>query len=100
LKYYPRHLTSSVGGVILSPVGEGNPRLNSMVNLAAVLNTKLDHTLDELGKVRTEVAELCDECAARHYLDGGSPTPVEIQQPYRSPPCGRFDYGTQTAGPR
>jgi hypothetical protein len=48
LKYYPRHLTNSAGGVIVSPVGEGNPKLNSMVNLAAVLNTNLDHALDEL----------------------------------------------------
>jgi hypothetical protein len=29
-----------------------------MVNLTAVLNTELDHALDELGKVRAEVAEL------------------------------------------
>jgi hypothetical protein len=58
LKYYPRHSTGSAGGVIASPVGEGNPRLNNMVNLAAVLNIKLDHALDELGKVRAEVAEL------------------------------------------
>jgi hypothetical protein len=65
-----------------------------MVNLAAVLNTELDHTFDELGKVREEVAELLVECAARHYLDGGSPAPVGIQHPYRSPPRGRFDYGT------
>jgi hypothetical protein len=65
-----------------------------MVNLAIVLNTELDHALDELGKVRVEVAELCAECAARHYLDGGSPAHVGIQHPYRSPPCGRFDYGT------
>jgi hypothetical protein len=65
-----------------------------MVNLAVVLNTELDHALDELGKVRAEVAELRTECAARHYLDGGSPTPVGIQHPYRSPPCGHFDYGT------
>jgi hypothetical protein len=78
LKYYPRRLTGSAGGVIISSVGEGNPRLNSMVNLAAVLNTELDHALDELGKVRVEVAELRVECAARHYLDGGSPTPVGI----------------------
>jgi hypothetical protein len=94
LKYYPRRSTGSAGGVIASPVGEGNPRLNSMVNLAAVLNTELDHTLDELGKVRAEVAELRAECIARHYLDGGSPAPVGIQHPYRSPPRGRFDYGT------
>jgi hypothetical protein len=51
LKYYSRCSTSSARGVIVSPVGEGNPRLNSMVNLAAVLNTELDHALDELGKV-------------------------------------------------
>jgi hypothetical protein len=94
LKYYPRRSTGSAGGVIVSPVGKGNPRMSSMVNLAAVLNTELDHTLDELGKVRAEVAELRAECATRHYLDGGSPAPVGIQHPYHSPPCGRFDYGT------
>jgi hypothetical protein len=94
LKYYPRHLTGSAGGVIVSPVGEGNPRLNSMVNLAVVLNTELDHALDELGKVWAEVVELRAECAACHYLDGGSPAPVRIQHPYRSSPRGRFDYGT------
>jgi hypothetical protein len=91
LKYYPCHSTGSAGGVIVSPFGEGNP---SMVNLAAVLNTKLDHTLDELGKVRAEVAELRAKCATRHYLDGGSPSPIGIQHLYRSPPRGRFEYGT------
>jgi hypothetical protein len=78
LKYYPRHTTGSAGRVIVSPVGEGNPRLSSVVNLAAVLNIELDHTLDELGKVPAEVAELRAECVARHYLDGGSPAPVGI----------------------
>jgi hypothetical protein len=71
-----------------------------MVNLATVLNTELDHTLDELGKVRVEVAKLCVECAARHYLDGGSPAHVWIQHLYRSLPCGRFEYVPLTAGPR
>jgi hypothetical protein len=94
LKYYLRHSTGSAGGVIVSPVGEGNPRLNSMVNLVIMLNTELDHALDELGKVRAKVAELRAECVARHYLDGGPPAPVGIQHPYRSPPCGRFNYGT------
>jgi hypothetical protein len=94
LKYYPRRSTDNAGGVIVLPVGEGNPRLNSMVNLVTVLNIELDHALDELGKVRAEVAELRAECAACHYLDGGSPAPVGIQHPYRSPPHGRFDYGT------
>jgi hypothetical protein len=94
LKYYPRRSTGSAGGVIASPVGEGNPRLNSMVNLAVVLNIELDHVLDEFGKVWTEVAELRAKCTARHYLDGGSPAPVGIQHPYSSPSHGRFDYGT------
>jgi hypothetical protein len=94
LKYYPRHSTGSAGGVIVLPVGEGNPRLNTMVNLVVVLNTELDHALDKLGKVRAEVAELCAERAALHYQDDGSPALVGIQHPYRSPPRGRFDYGT------
>jgi hypothetical protein len=81
LKYYPCRLIGSAGGVIVSPVGEGNPRLNNMVNLAVVLNTELDHTLHELGKVQAEVVELRAECEAHHYLDGGSPTPVGIQHP-------------------
>jgi hypothetical protein len=50
LKYYPRRSSGSAGGVIVSPVGERNPRLNSMVNLVVVLNTELDHAFDELGK--------------------------------------------------
>jgi hypothetical protein len=65
-----------------------------MVNLVAMLNTELDHALDELGKVQAEVAKLHVECVARHYLDGGSTAPVGIQHPYHSPPHGRFDYGT------
>jgi hypothetical protein len=94
LKYYPRRSTGSAGGVIVSPVGEGKPRLNSTDNLVGVLNTELDDTLDELGKVQAEVAELRAECSACHYLDGGSPAPVGIQHSYRSLPRGRFDYGT------
>jgi hypothetical protein len=49
-KYYTHRSTGSAGGVIVSPVGEGNPRLNSIVNLVTMLNTELDHALDELGK--------------------------------------------------
>jgi porphobilinogen deaminase len=64
-----------------------------MVNLVAVLNTELDHALDELDKVRAEVAELHAERAVHHYQDGGSTAPVGIQHPYHSPPYGRFDYG-------
>jgi hypothetical protein len=67
LKYYPRRSTGSAGGVIVSPVGDGNPRLNNMVNLAAVLNVELDHAHDKLGKARVEIVELRAEHAARHY---------------------------------
>jgi hypothetical protein len=95
LKYYPCSSTGSAGGVIISPVSEGNPRLNSMVNLVVVLNTKQDHSLDELGKARAEIAELHAERAARHYQDGGSPAPIGIQHPYRSSPHGLFSYGTR-----
>jgi hypothetical protein len=67
LKYYPHHLTGSTRGVIVSPVGEGNPRLGSMVNLVVVLNTKMDHALDELGKARAEIAELRAERAEHRH---------------------------------
>jgi hypothetical protein len=69
LKYYPCCSTGSAGGVIVSPIGEDNLRLNSMVNLAAMLNTELDHALDEFGKVQVEVVELRVDCTTRHYLD-------------------------------
>jgi hypothetical protein len=65
-----------------------------MVNLVTVLNTELDHAIDELGKAWAEIMELCAKRAARHYQDGGSPAPVGIQHPCRSPPHGRFAYGT------
>ena len=93
LKYYPRRSSGSTGGVIVSPVGEGNPRLSSTVNLAAVLNTELDHALDELSRARAEIALLRVECAERRHLDGGSPAPVGTQHPYRSPRRGRQSYG-------
>jgi hypothetical protein len=64
LKYYPCRSTDNTGGVIVSLVGEGNPRLSSMVNLIAMLNTELDHALDELGKAQAEIMELCAEHAS------------------------------------
>jgi hypothetical protein len=63
LKYYPRRLIGSTRGEIVSPVGECYHRLSSMVNLVVVLNTKLDHALDELSKARAEIAELRAERA-------------------------------------
>jgi hypothetical protein len=78
LKYYPHHSTGKTGSVIVSPVGDDNPRLSSMVNLVAVLNTEWDHTLDELGKVRAEIVELCAERVECHHQEDGSPDPVVL----------------------
>jgi hypothetical protein len=43
LRYYPRRPSGSTKGVVVSRVGEDNPRLSSIVNLAAVLNMELNH---------------------------------------------------------
>jgi hypothetical protein len=93
LKYYPRCPSGSTGGVVVSPVGEDNPRLSSTVNLAAVLNMELDHALDELSRARAEIAQLRAERAERRHLEDGSPTPVGTQHPYRSPQRGHHAYG-------
>jgi hypothetical protein len=55
LRYYPQRPSGSIGGMVVSPVGEDIPRLSSTVNLAAVLNTELDHALDELSRARAEI---------------------------------------------
>jgi hypothetical protein len=88
LKYYPHRPSGSTGGVIVSLIGEDNPRLSSTVNLAAVLNTELDHALDELSRAHAEIAQLRAERAERHHLDDGSPAPVRTQHPFCSPRCG------------
>jgi hypothetical protein len=93
LKYYPRRPSGNTGGVIVSPIGEDNPRLSSTINIAAVLNTELDHALDELSRARAEIAQLRAERAERRHLDDGSPAPVGTQHPYRSPRCGHQPYG-------
>jgi hypothetical protein len=62
--------------VIVLPVSEGNPRLSSMVNLVTVLNTKLDHALDKLGKARAVIAEMRAERAERCHQEDGSLTPI------------------------
>jgi hypothetical protein len=93
LKYYPCRPSGSTGGVIVSHVGKDNPRLSSTVNLAVVLNTKLDHALDELSRARAEIAQLRAEHAERRHLEDGSPAPVGTQHPYRSPRRGQQAYG-------
>jgi hypothetical protein len=93
LRYYPRRPSGSIGGVVVSPVGEDNPRLSRRVNLAAVLNTELDHALDELSWARAEIAQLRADRAERRHLEDGSPAPVRTQHPYRSPRRGHHAYG-------
>jgi hypothetical protein len=58
LRYYLRHPSDNTGGVVVSPVGEDNPRLSSTVNLAVMLKTELDHALEELCRARVEIAQL------------------------------------------
>jgi hypothetical protein len=94
LKYYPYRLTGSTGSVIVSHVGEGNPRSISMVNLVAVLNTEVDHALDELGKAQAEIVKLHAKHAERRHQEDGSLAPIGTQHPYRSSPHGRYAYGT------
>jgi hypothetical protein len=93
LKYYPRRPSHSTGGVVVSPVGEDNPRLSSTCNLAAVLNTELDHALDDLSRARAEIAQLRAERAEHRHLADGSPAPIGTQHPYRSPQRGHHAYG-------
>ena len=57
LKYYPHRPSGSTGGVVVSPVGEDNPRLSSTVNLAVVLNMELDRS--EERRVGKECASMC-----------------------------------------
>jgi hypothetical protein len=93
LKYYPRRPSGSTGGMIVSHIGEDNPRLSSIVNLVVVLNTELDHALDELSRARAEIAQLRAERAERRHLEDGSPATVGTQHPYRSPRHGHQAYG-------
>jgi hypothetical protein len=93
LRYYPRRPSGSIGGVVVSPFGEDNPRLSSTVNLAVVLNTELDHALDELSRTHAEITELLAERVERRHLEDGSPAPVGTHHPYRSPQRGHHAYG-------
>jgi hypothetical protein len=100
LRYYPRRPSGSTGGLVVSPIGEDNPRLSSIVNVAIVLNTELDHALDELCRARTEIAQLRAERVEHRHLTDGSPTPVGTQHPYLSPRRGCHLYGNPDCGTR
>jgi hypothetical protein len=79
--------------VIVSSVGKYNPRFSSTVNLAVVLNTELDHALDELSRARAEIIQLRAERVERRHVDDGSPAPVGTQHLYCSPRRGHQSYG-------
>jgi hypothetical protein len=51
LKYYHCRSTGSSRGVIVSLVGDGNPRMNNMANLVAMLNTELDTPLTSWARL-------------------------------------------------
>jgi hypothetical protein len=89
----PRRSSGSTGGMVVSPVGEDNPRLSNTVNLAVVLNMELDNALDELSRARAEIAQLQADRAERRHLEDGPPTPVGTQHSYRSPRHGHHAYG-------
>jgi hypothetical protein len=93
LRYYPHRPSGNTGGMVVTPISEDNPRLSSTVNLASMLNTKLDHALDELSRSRAEIAQLWAERAERRHLEDGSPAPIGTQHPYRSPQRGHHAYG-------
>jgi hypothetical protein len=63
--------------MVVSPVGEYNPRLSSTINLGAMLNTELNHALDKLCRARAEIAQLQAERAEHRHLADGSTAPVE-----------------------
>jgi hypothetical protein len=100
LKYYPCRPSGSTGGVIVSPVGEDNPRLSSTVNLAAVLNTELDNALDKLSRARAEIAQLRAERAERRHLEDGSPLPSRLITHTAHLGVDTRLMATPTAGPR
>jgi hypothetical protein len=92
-RYYLHRPSGSTRGMVVSPAGDDNLRLSSMVNLAAVLNTELDHALDELSRARAEIAQLRAERVEHRQLEDWSPAPVGTQHPYRSPHRGHHAYG-------
>jgi hypothetical protein len=67
--------------------------LSSTVNLVAVLNTELDHALDELSRARAEIAQLRAEHAEHRHLEDGSPALVGTQHPYCPPQREYHAYG-------
>jgi hypothetical protein len=93
LRYYPRRPHGNTRGVIASPIGEYNPRLSCTVNLAIMLNTELNHALDEQSRACDEIPQLRSERAERRHLEDGSLAPIGTQHLYHSPQRGYHVYG-------
>jgi hypothetical protein len=100
LRYYPHRPSDNTGGVVVSPVGEDNPRLSSTINLATVLNTELDHTLDELSRARAEIAQLQTERVEHRHLADGSPAPSRLSILTAHLGLDTMPMATPTVGPR
>jgi hypothetical protein len=100
LKYYPHRSSGSIGGVVVSPIDEDNPRLSSTVNLAVVPNTELDHALDELSRARAEIAQLRAKRVERRHLEDGSPAPSGLSTRTTHLSVDTMLMVTPTAGPR
>jgi hypothetical protein len=100
LRYYPRRPPDSTRDMIVSPVGEDNPRLSSTINLVVVLNTELDHALDELSRARAEIAQLRAERAERRHLEDGSPAPSGLSTRSAHLSVHTMPMATLTVGPR
>jgi hypothetical protein len=83
--------------MIISHVGEDNPRLSSTVNLTVVLNTELDLAarMHDCITCRAcaEIAQLQAEHLEGRHLEDGSLAPVGTQHSYRSPQRGHHAYG-------
>jgi hypothetical protein len=72
--------------------------LSSTVNLSVVLNTELDHTLDESCRAHAEIAQLWAERAERHHLADGSPAPSGLSTLTARLGVGAMSMATPTAG--
>jgi hypothetical protein len=59
-----------------------------------VLNTELDHYLDELSRAHAEITKLRADQTEHHEQEGGFTAPIGTQHPYRSSPRGHHTYGS------
>jgi hypothetical protein len=56
-----------------------------MVNLVVMLNTEMDHALDEFGKAWKEIVELHADRAERRHQEDGSPCWDSTLLPFAAP---------------